>query len=51
MKRFRMVCSLLAILASPRPAGAGEGIEWLGDLEAARAEAKRSGRPMLVVFR
>ncbi len=33
------------------PAEADETIRWRDDLEAARADAKRTGRPMLVVFR
>jgi hypothetical protein len=30
---------------------ADETIRWRDDIEAARADAKRTGRPMLIVFR
>lgn len=38
---------------SPANADEGEiaGIDWRTDLDAARAEARTSGRPLLVVFR
>lgn len=49
--RVLIAASLLA-LAPLRPAsGDGEEFPWLTDLAMARAEARESGRPMLVVFR
>ncbi|KAF0244903.1 MAG: hypothetical protein FD180_2124 [Planctomycetota bacterium] len=49
--RLALAASLLA-LAFVRPvSGDGEDFPWLTDLAAARAEARKSGRPMLVVFR
>ena len=42
----------LLLLAFLTAAGSGgESIEWRTDLAAARAEAAKSGRPMLIVFR
>ncbi len=49
--RLALAASLLA-LALLRPASAGgEDFPWLTDLAAAREESRKSGRPMLVVFR
>ena len=41
---------VLAMAASAQEDLTG-GIEWRTDLDAARAEARQAGRPMLVVFR
>lgn len=50
-----MACPLLVTAVSAtRAARAGDVpavIEWLTDLDAARAKAKEEGRPLLVVFR
>ena len=47
------VCAL-ALWAGPAWIAAdedGEGIDWRTNLEAAHAEAKRSGKPLMIVFR
>ena len=44
----------LGALLAPEPVLAEEeiaGVEWLTDLDAARAKARKSGRPILAVFR
>ena len=41
-------------IATSPPADAEEeiaGVEWLTDLDAARAKARKTGRPLLAVFR
>ena len=45
--RIAIAGTLLTALAREGEAG----IDWKTDLEAARAEAAESGRPMMVVFR
>lgn len=44
---------LLLLFAWTVSADEGEigGIDWMTDLDAARAQAKEEGRPLLVVFR
>lgn len=45
--------SLTALLQQPPPPPTAPtpGVVWRSDLEAARADALASGRPLLVVFR
>jgi hypothetical protein len=44
-----------ALLAEIGPVGADDdeiqGVTWLTDLDAARAESRKTGRPILAVFR
>ena len=49
--RVLLAASLLAFAFLRPVSGDGEDFPWLTDLAAARAEAGRSGRPLLVVFR
>ena len=51
MRQLAVALYLGAVVMSAAPAEADETIRWRDDLEAARADAKRTGRPMLVVFR
>ncbi|MHC4973629.1 MAG: hypothetical protein ACYTG3_14990 [Planctomycetota bacterium] len=48
---MRQLALALFLGAVAAPTGAEETIRWRADLEAARADAKRTGRPMLIVFR
>ena len=41
----------LLALATPGPAQQPASLDWRDDLEAARAEALRDGKPLLAVFR
>ena len=52
-----VIAALTAAAAAPldlEPAAAEEGgaspVRWLGDLDAARAEARKTGKPILAVF-
>ena len=47
---MRWVAGLFFCFAVAAQAHA-EGIEWRTDLEAARKEAARTGKPLMVVFR
>jgi len=49
--RLPIAASLLALALLRPVSGDGEDFPWLTDLAAAREEARKSGRPMLVVFR
>ncbi len=42
-----------AVVGAPPASGEEEiqGVTWLTDLDAARAEARTTGRPILIVFR
>ena len=56
MRTLLVLTGLVAALASARTAEAQEKTPapipgWLPDLDAGFAEARRSGKPMLVVFR
>jgi hypothetical protein len=54
MHRFLAGCAILLIgapaIAQPGKGGANK-FGWYGDYNAARAEAKRTGKPMFLVFR
>jgi hypothetical protein len=43
-----MRCAILLLLAAAAPAG--DGIEWAKDLDEAKAQSIKSGRPMLAYF-
>ena len=52
MGRLTVAAAVLGgALAACARADAEETITWLTDLDAARAEAKKDGKPMLAVFR
>ncbi len=60
MKGLRLAAGLAALGAAAWVAGQGAqataevgpvGILWRTDLDAARAEARKTGRPLLAVFR
>lgn len=52
MRRLRLLAAVLLALGCFRPAsGDGEDFPWLTDLEGARAEARKAGKPLFVVFR
>ena len=48
---LRPAISLAVLLAATAAAQDGDGIAWRTDLEAARADATRTNRPLFVVFR
>ena len=43
--------SALTVAAVHVPAGAQKQVGWFADYAAARAEARRTGKPLFVVFR
>ena len=43
--------AVAALSAGPAPAAPAPDIPWRTDLEAARAEARDAGKPLLIVFR
>lgn len=45
------IATLAAVLLLPRPGRAQQEFAWQGDFDAARAQARAEGRPLLVVFR
>ncbi|MCS6861544.1 MAG: thioredoxin family protein [Abditibacteriales bacterium] len=58
MKRHQFVFAtllscplLLAALWGVRAVAHNEVVNWRGDFEQARAEARRTGKPLFVVFR
>jgi len=52
MNRTAILAFAVSLAACLLPApGEGEEIPWLSDLDAARQQAKESGKPMLIVFR
>ena len=48
---MKRLLGIILVAAGCGAAGADEGIDWRTDLKKAGAEARKSGRPMLVVFR
>jgi len=52
---FLMLAAFVAALVDLAPVRAEDGeitgIDWLHDLDAARAKARKTGRPILAVFR
>jgi opacity protein-like surface antigen len=55
MHRFLAGCAVLLMSASAANGQPGKGsankFGWYGDYNAAKAEAKRTGKPMFLVFR
>jgi opacity protein-like surface antigen len=55
MNRILIACTLLSMTASTSFAQVGKGgankFGWYGDYGAAKAEAKRTGKPIFLVFR
>jgi hypothetical protein len=51
MNRWLMALSFALLVADPTNVAAEVNAPWIKDYNQARAEAKRTGKPMLVVFR